>query len=90
MEPSCHLTPAAHLSCPTISHDQHLNEDLDDSLQHIIMAVDVQQRKKLGCAYYMTKEQKLCAMEDVADATPDLLARCKPHTFLEMELTCAK
>ena len=75
MEASEHSTPVSHPANVIGGHE--LNEDLDDTLQHIIMAVDFQLRNKLGCAYYIAREAKLCVMEDMADASPDLLANCE-------------
>jgi DNA mismatch repair protein MSH5 len=44
---------------PAINHD-----DSDESLNHIIMALDIKERGAVGCAYYVAREERLFCMED--------------------------
>lgn len=62
-----------------------LGDDIDDdSLNEVIMAVDVRTRGTVGCSYYVPREEKLYFMEDVkfggADVveTREYLSRCNP------------
>jgi len=47
--------------CNTLDED-----DVDDSLDHIIMAVDIKERGTVGSHYVAREERDLFAMEDVA------------------------
>jgi DNA mismatch repair protein MSH5 len=37
----------------------------DDTLNEIIMAVDMTQRRTIGCCYYVARDEKLYFMEDI-------------------------
>lgn len=50
-----------------------------DSMNEIIMAVDMKERGTLGCAYYIAKEEKLCLMEDIKMAGLDIIDLLKVH-----------
>jgi len=50
-----------------------------DSLNEIIMAIDMKERGTLGCAYYMAREEKLCLMEDIKMAGLDIIDLLKLH-----------
>ena len=43
-------------------------DDDDDALDHIIMAVDKTGKNTIGCSYYVAREGQLLCMEDVEDA----------------------
>ncbi|KAL8972895.1 MAG: hypothetical protein Q9183_000284 [Haloplaca sp. 2 TL-2023] len=46
--------------------DVDINErEEDDSMNEVIMAVDLRDRGTVGCAYYVAREEKLYMMEDV-------------------------
>ncbi|PVI07070.1 hypothetical protein DM02DRAFT_649014 [Periconia macrospinosa] len=53
---SCSSLPQ---ECPPEPHSD------DDTLNEIIMAVDMQHRDTVGCSYYVAREEKLYCMEDV-------------------------
>ena len=40
------------------------------------MAIDVQSRGTLGCAYYVGAEERLCAMEDISNGPLDIIEQC--------------
>lgn len=48
------------------------NED-DDNLDHVIMAVDKTGKNNLGCSYYIAREGVLRCMEDVDDSEQGIL-----------------
>jgi DNA mismatch repair protein MSH5 len=50
-----------------------------DSLNEIIMAIDMKERGTLGCAYYIAREEKLCLMEDIKIAGLDIVDLLKLH-----------
>lgn len=41
------------------------DRELDDSLDQVIMAVDMRDKGTVGCCYYVAKEEKLYMMDDV-------------------------
>lgn len=45
--------------------DEIVEREDNDSLNEVIMAVDLKDRGTVGCCYYIAKEEKLCLMEDV-------------------------
>lgn len=45
------------------SNDQ--DSETDNSLDHVIMAVDMRDKGTVGCSYYVAKEEKLYMMDDV-------------------------
>jgi DNA mismatch repair protein MSH5 len=51
----------------------------DDSLNEVIMAIDMKERGTIGCAYYVAREEKLCMMEDVKLAGLDIVDNLKIH-----------
>jgi hypothetical protein len=50
-----------------------------DSLNEIIMAIDMKERGTLGCAYYIAREEKLFLMEDIKMAGLDIVDLLKLH-----------
>ena len=48
-------------------------EDANDSLDHIILAIDIKEGDKVGCAYYIAREERLLCMEDVVGGGQDLI-----------------
>ena len=50
-----------------------------DSLNEIIMAIDMKERGTLGCAYYIAREEKLSLMEDIKIAGLDIIDLLKLH-----------
>lgn len=47
-------------------HDTEvLNREENDSLNEVIMAVDLRDRGTVGCCYYIAREEKIYMMEDV-------------------------
>ena len=57
-----------------------LVDDFDDdqeTLQEIVMAINVTDRNTIGCAYYTAREEKLLLMEDVQSGSPDIVDTCK-------------
>lgn len=50
-----------------------------DSLNEIIMAINMKERGTLGCAYYIAREEKLCMMEDIKMAGLDIIDLLKLH-----------
>lgn len=51
----------------------------DETLDHVIMAVDIRDRDSVGCAYYIAREQSLRCMEDVAGGGKEVLDICQTY-----------
>jgi DNA mismatch repair protein MSH5 len=49
----------------------------DESLDLVIMAVDIRDRETVGCAYYVARHQSLMCMEDVAAGGKEVLDMLK-------------
>ena len=49
----------------------------DESLDHVIMAIDIRDRDAIGCAYYVAREQSLRCMEDVIGGGREVLDICQ-------------
>ncbi|GAB7338813.1 hypothetical protein MBLNU457_5511t2 [Dothideomycetes sp. NU457] len=82
--PSQSAPPSA--SAPDPVQDAEESLASDDSLNEIVMAVNVQSRGTVGCAYYVAQEERLYFMEDVtlggADVVEALKLFISPTTIL--------
>ena len=76
--------PSSHGSEP--EDDAAIDErEENDSLNEVIMAVDVKGRGNVGCSYYVAREEKLYFMEDVKLGGLEVVETCKyiwPFTTL--------
>lgn len=59
--------------------DAELNEDLE-SLNEVIMAVDMRGRGDIGCAYYVARDETLYFMEDVKAGGAEIVDGCMCYT----------
>lgn len=55
-----------------------------DALDEIIMAVDIRERKSVGCSYYVAREEKLYLMEDMKLGDVEVIDTRKPLSFSEL------
>jgi hypothetical protein len=67
---------------PTIEEqdqqDSHPTSDPDaDALNEVVMAVDLQERGTVGCAYYVAREERLYFMEDVKLGGVEVVDACE-------------
>ncbi|APA14707.1 hypothetical protein SS1G_06712 [Sclerotinia sclerotiorum 1980 UF-70] len=51
----------------------------EDSMDEIIMAVELKERGTIGCAYYIAREERLCMMTDISMAGLDMIDTLKIH-----------
>ncbi|KAL8755038.1 MAG: hypothetical protein Q9184_004921 [Pyrenodesmia sp. 2 TL-2023] len=57
--------------------DAEINErEEDDSMNEVVMAVDLRDRGTVGCAYYVAREQKLYMTEDVRFGGIEVIGMC--------------
>ena len=57
--------------------EQRLSDDFDqdlDSLDEVVMAVNLTERGTVGCAYYAARTEKLYFMEDIKFGSADVVA----------------
>lgn len=52
------------------------NDADDESLDHIIMALNRMGNTSIGCAYYVARQRTLYCLEDIADADADVITSC--------------
>lgn len=57
-------------------HNAELDPDAD-SLNEVVMAVDIRDRGTVGCSYYVAREEKLYFMEDAKLCGLEIIEACK-------------
>ncbi|KAL8681092.1 MAG: hypothetical protein Q9186_002744 [Xanthomendoza sp. 1 TL-2023] len=57
---------------PEQDADIHEREE-DDSLNEVVMAIDLRERGTVGCAYYIAREEKLYMMQDVTSGGIEII-----------------
>lgn len=62
-------------------HD--FQDEFDDSLDHVVVAVDKTRKKTVGCSYYFARHGVLYIMEDTENAEDETVHSCKviSHAF---------
>lgn len=65
--------------CVTVAENDVDIQDREesDSLDEVIMAVDLRDKGTVGCCYYVAREEKLHVMEDVEYGGIDVIGACK-------------
>ena len=53
------------------------SDDADEIQGHVIMAVDVKEKGKVGCTYYISREERLLCMEDSLKGGIEMIERCR-------------
>jgi hypothetical protein len=53
------------VNVPNEGNRPDVEQDVDEDLDQVVMAVDVKERGTVGCAYYVAQEEKLCLFGDV-------------------------
>ena len=75
-----HSNTRSHAAAPTadqLDAEIRAEEAEDESLDHVIMAIDIRDRDTVGCAYYIARQQSLTCMEDVTGGGKDVLDMLK-------------
>lgn len=57
--------------------DAEHDDTNDDTLNEIVMAVDMTARSTVGCSYYVAREEKLYFMEDLQVGNADIVDTCE-------------
>lgn len=58
----------------------------DDSLNEVVMAVDLRDRGTIGCAYYIAREQKLYMAQDVRSGGIEIIETRKHLSDLSQRM----
>ena len=53
------------------------DREVDDSLDQVIMAVDMRDKGTVGCCYYVAREEKLYMMDDATYGGIDVIDACQ-------------
>ncbi|KAF7512474.1 hypothetical protein GJ744_001409 [Endocarpon pusillum] len=53
------------------------NEEVDEDLEQVVMAIDRQQKGTVGCAYYVASNETLYCLQDVIDGSLEALETLK-------------
>ena len=64
-------TPAPSVRIGTIDDTRD-----DDFLEQVILAVDIKEKGKVGCAYYIAGEERLLCMEEVIGGGAEVVEKC--------------
>lgn len=55
------------------------DDDIDETLDNVVMAIDIKERGTVGCAYYVAREERLFCMEDIVNGGNDVTETCNYH-----------
>lgn len=56
--------------------NDHFAQAIDDSMDHVIVALDMRDKEKVGCAYYVASEERLLCMEEVTSGGIEVVEKC--------------
>jgi hypothetical protein len=56
--------------------NDHFAPSIDDALDHVIVALDMRDKDKVGCTYYLASEERLLCMEEVSGGGIEVVERC--------------
>lgn len=74
--------PSGH--CVEAGVDSNSNEEI---LDHVIVAIDIGDKDRVGCACYVASEEKLLCMEEIGGpGSNDIVEKCK-YTWVKLCLT---
>ena len=66
------------VSVPVAENDMDIQDrEESDSLDEVIMAIDLRDKETVGCCYYVAREEKLYLMEDVKYGGIEVIGACK-------------
>jgi DNA mismatch repair protein MSH5 len=51
-------------------------DNTDETLDNVIMAIDMKEHGTVGCAYYVAREERLFCMEDIVHGGIDTVEAC--------------
>jgi DNA mismatch repair protein MSH5 len=54
-------------------------DNTDEALDNVIMAIDMKEHGTVGCAYYVAREERLFCMEDTIHGGIETVEACSQH-----------
>lgn len=58
-------------------HPEQVHEqDVDDDLEQVVMAIDIKERGTVGCCYYVAQEERLYILGDVQLGGKEVIETC--------------
>ena len=64
-----------------------LQDEAEDDLCQVVMAVDVRERETVGCCYYVAEKEKLYVLEDIVSGGLEVVETCMHSAILSSPLT---
>lgn len=58
-------------------HDVNNDDEANEDLEQVVMAIDRQQKGAIGCAYYAAREERLYCLQDVANGSLQAIETCE-------------
>ena len=63
---------------PLLQNDEQntvvvVEDDTDETLDNVVMAIDMKERGTVGCAYYVAREERMFCMEDIVHGGGDVM-----------------
>jgi DNA mismatch repair protein MSH5 len=52
------------------------DDEVDEDMEQVVMAIDRQQKGTIGCAYYVAREEKLYCLQDVINGSMETVETC--------------
>lgn len=62
---------------------RNAQNEIDESIDHVVMALDIRERGVVGCAYYVASEERLFCMEDVPTDGLETAEKCEMFPAFE-------
>lgn len=72
-----HPNPRDGASSQLEDDDAADNDEVNEDLEQVVMAIDCQRKGTVGCAYYSAREEKLYCLQDLKNETMDALEICE-------------
>ena len=74
-----HHIPQGHGSSQPQTYHAADNEEIDEDLEQVVMAIDRQQKGTIGCAYYVASNETLYCLQDMVNGSLEAIETCKTY-----------
>lgn len=74
---SNHHVPQDNAASQPQFHHATDNEEANENLEQVVMAIDRQQKGTIGCAYYVASNETLYCLQDLPSGTLEAIETCK-------------
>jgi DNA mismatch repair protein MSH5 len=55
------------------------NDEINEDLEQVVMAIDRQQKGTVGCAYYVAREETLYCLQDMTNGSLEAIEKCESY-----------